>query len=80
MRSTHRPSGGTRRTEHRSTAAPRPVQQAALGDARFAALLAQANTFFANAERDMVAEKAAAITEIKALMLAHGLTVDDIGD
>ena len=43
-------------------------------------LIGKASAFFATAERDMVAEKAAAITEIKALMAEYGLTLDDLRD
>ncbi|MDP3519733.1 MAG: hypothetical protein Q8S02_03855 [Hydrogenophaga sp.] len=51
-----------------------------MGDDRFQFLLAQANAFFDSAERDMVAEKAAAIVEIKALMAEHQLSLDDLQD
>jgi len=51
-----------------------------LGDDRFQALLAKANAFFAEAERDTVAERAAAIVEIKALMTEYGLSVQDLLD
>ncbi|HEX5389422.1 MAG TPA: hypothetical protein VFW67_06625 [Burkholderiaceae bacterium] len=56
------------------------MQQPALGDDRFRALLAQANAFFDTAERDVVAEKAAVIAEIRALMAEYQLDVDDLRD
>ena len=64
----------------RAKEAARPHQQPALGEDRYQALLAQANAFFATAERDMVAEKAAAIVEIQALMAEYGLTLDDLAN
>ena len=51
-----------------------------LNDQRCPDLIGKASAFFASAERDMVAEKAAAITEIKALMAEYGLTLDDLKD
>jgi antitoxin component HigA of HigAB toxin-antitoxin module len=41
-------------------------------------LIRGASAFFAAAERDEVAERAAAIEEIKALMDEYGLTVQDL--
>lgn len=80
MRSTYRSHKPQRPTDRSSKPAARPVQQAALGDDRFQFLLAQANAFFGTAERDMVAEKAAAIVEIKALMAEHQLSLNDLQD
>ena len=77
MRSSHRPAKPVHRNDHRTSASP-PVQRNPLGDDRFAALLAQASSFFDQAERDMDAEKAAAIEEIKALMQEYGLSLEDI--
>ena len=48
-----------------------------MGDNRFQELIRGASAFFAQAERDVVAEKAAAIVEIQALMAEYGLTVAD---
>lgn len=64
----------------KSSPSPAPVSQTPLGDDRFQALLAKANAFFAEAERDTVAERAAAIVEIKALMTEYGLSVQDLLD
>jgi antitoxin component HigA of HigAB toxin-antitoxin module len=49
-----------------------------LGDDRFQELIRGASAFFAAAERDEVAERAAAIEEIKALMNEYGLTAQDL--
>jgi hypothetical protein len=38
----------------------------------------KAGAFFAAAERDVEAEKAAAITEIQGLMMEYGITVEDL--
>lgn len=57
-----------------------PTRSEPLNDQRFHDLIGKASAFFATAERDMVAEKAAAITEIKALMAEYGLTLDDLRD
>jgi len=51
-----------------------------LNDQRFQDLIRKASTFFSAAERDLDAEKAAAIAEIKASMQQYGLTVDDLRD
>jgi uncharacterized protein YciW len=56
------------------------MQQTPLGEDRFQSLLTQANAFFAEAERDKVAERAAAITEIQALMAQYGLSTQDLLD
>ena len=58
--------------------APKPVRQEPLGDDRFPELIRGASAFFAAAERDEQAERAAAIEEIKALMTEYGLTVQDL--
>ena len=57
-----------------------PLPQTPLGDDRFQSLLAKANAFFAEAERDVVAERAAMITEIRALMAEYGLSIEDLED
>lgn len=57
---------------------PGAAVRAPLGDDRFNSLLAQANAFFAEAERDTVAERAAVIEDILNLMREHGLSVDDL--
>jgi endonuclease YncB( thermonuclease family) len=75
-RSSRQPSDwGKRSTSNVS----RPVQ-AELGEDRYKALLAQVNAFFSTSERDMVAEKAAAIIEIKKLMIEYQLTTEDLLD
>lgn len=60
----------------------RPKQTAApttpLGDNRFQELIRGASAFFAQAERDVVADKATAIREIQALMAEYGLTLADL--
>jgi hypothetical protein len=73
----HRP---VRWGERKPAAANAPVSQTPLGDARFQALLSKAHAFFAEAERDDVAERAAAIVEIKALMTEYGLSIQDLED
>lgn len=55
-----------------------PAVRAPLGDDRYNSLLAQANAFFAEAERDTVAERSAVIADILKLMSEHGLSVDDL--
>jgi len=47
-----------------------------LGDDRFKELVSRASAFFATAERDVEAEKAATITEIKVLMDQYGITIE----
>lgn len=75
MRDHSRPFRPGRKTD---TTVPKPVRQAPLGDDRFQELIRGASAFFAAAERDEVAERAAAIEEIKALMDEYGLTVQDL--
>jgi uncharacterized protein YciW len=70
----------TRWGQRKPAPAPQPVPQTPLGDDRFQSLLAKANAFFAEAERDVVAERAAAITEIRALMAEYGLSIEDLQD
>lgn len=53
-------------------------RQAPLSDDRFHALLSKAGEFFAEAERDVEAEKPAVIAEIRQTMDVYGLTVDDL--
>lgn len=66
--------------QRNKTAISAPVRLTPLGDNRFEELVRQASAFFATAERDEVAEKAAAIEEIKHLMVEYGLTVEDLVD
>ena len=80
MRSTYKPHRPNPSGSRSAAPVLKPVQQVPLGDVRFQTLLAQANAFFNSAERDMVAEKAAAIVEIRALMAEYQLTLDDIQD
>jgi hypothetical protein len=54
------------------------VRQEQLSEDRFHHLLNQAGAFFAEAERDVEAEKAAAISEIIQRMVEHGLSIDDL--
>ena len=60
--------------------ASRPARKEPLGSDRFKELMQGASAFFAAAERDEVAERAAAIEEIKALMAEYGLTPADLDD
>jgi len=57
-----------------------PSRNEPLNDQRFNDLIGRANAFYATAERDMIAERAAAIAEIKGWMLEYGLSVDDLRD
>lgn len=57
-----------------------PARQTPLGDNRFEELVRQASAFFAAAERDEVAEKVAAIEDIRRRMIEYGLTVEDLVD
>lgn len=66
--------------QRNKTATSAPARQAPLGDNRFEELVRQASAFFAAAERDEVAGKAAVIEEIKLRMLEYGLTVEDLVD
>ncbi len=49
-----------------------------LSDARFQDLLSRAGAFFAEAERDVEGERAAAIQEILETLDRYGLTVADL--
>lgn len=80
MKSVYRTSQPFRSSNRLTPAAARPAERPALGDERFRALLAQANAFFDTAERDVVAEKAAVIADIRALMAEYQLDVDDLRD
>ncbi len=68
------------RTGHTLHASPSPVRTEPMGDHRFRELMADAGAFFANAERDVDAERAAAIAYIRARMVDHGLTTGDLSD
>ena len=57
-----------------------PAKYGLVSEAVPAHLLVKANAFFAQAERDVVAERKTAITEIQALMTTYGLSVDDLQD
>jgi len=75
----HPPTGrGVRKPARASEG--KPVSPTPLGDDRFQSLLAKANAFFAQAERDVVAERTAVITEIQTLMALCGLSVEDLQD
>jgi len=63
---------------HRRSSAPPPARQDPLTDRRFGDLLQQASAFFAQAERDPVAERQAVIAEIIETMARYGLTVEDL--
>lgn len=64
--------------QRNKTATRAPARQTPLGENRFEELVRQASAFFAAPERDEVAEKAAAIEEIKLRMREYGLTVEDL--
>ena len=49
-----------------------------MGDHRFRELMANAGAFFANAERDVHAERQAALAYIRARMAEYGLTTEDL--
>lgn len=66
--------------QRNKTATIAPARQTPLGDNRYEELVRQASAFFAAAERDEVAEKAAAIEDIKRRLLEYGLTVEDLVD
>lgn len=55
--------------------APSASRQMPLGDDRFKELVSRASAFFATAERDVVAEKAAMIDEIKGMMAEYQITL-----
>ncbi|MDZ4294016.1 MAG: hypothetical protein U1C47_19100 [Hydrogenophaga sp.] len=55
-------------------------KQVALSDQRFHALLSAAGEFFASFERDVDAEKAAALVDILALMTRYGISLEDLED
>lgn len=57
-----------------------PEKREPLTDQRFHSLLNAAGAFFASFERDMEAEKAAAIAEILCLMQRYGLSVEDVAE
>lgn len=58
---------------------PAPARQTTpMGDGRFQELMRGASAFFAAAERDVDAEKAAAIAEIRRRMDEYGLTIEDL--
>lgn len=54
------------------------ADKAPLSDERFQTLLSKAGAFFAEAERDVEAERAAVIEEILQTLALYGLTVDDL--
>lgn len=62
------------------TSTPAKIKQEPLGDQRYQELVAKAAAFFAQSERDVEAEKVAAIREILRLMDECGLTFDDLTD
>jgi hypothetical protein len=70
----NRPSDRTRGAA-RSVQSPTP-----LGEDRFQDLIRSASAFFAEAERDVDAEKTQAIREVRELMAEQGLSVTDLID
>lgn len=67
---------GNDRTKRTTASHTRPSPS--LDDGRYLDLMQKAGAFFAAAERDVEAEKAAAITEIQGLMMEYGITVEDL--
>lgn len=74
-RSKHRNDRGGAATSTRASSA---AEKAPLSDERFQSLLSKAGAFFAEAERDVEAERVAVIDEILQTLALHGLTVDDL--
>jgi hypothetical protein len=69
------------RPSDRTRGAARSVQSSTpLGEDRFQELIRSAGAFFAEAERDVDAEKTQAICEIRELMAEHELSVTDLID
>lgn len=74
------PGATHKKADHAAAAAKArpPEKREPLTDQRFHSLLSAAGAFFASFERDMEAERTAAITEILALMQRYGLSVEDV--
>ena len=73
--------GGKVKPYRSNTTPPRaPEKLAPLSDQRFRDLLNAAGSFFASFESDPAAEKAAAIAEIRDLMVRYGLAIEDLLD
>jgi len=68
------------KTKHKHPAPQPKPKREPLGDHRYQELVARAAAFFAEAERDVVAERATAIEEIGKLMDEYGITPDDLLD
>lgn len=70
------------RNARRAPARPEPVKSLKrkdpLSDTRYEDLLSKAGAFFAAAERDVEAERAAALVEIRQTMEIYGLTAEDL--
>jgi hypothetical protein len=75
VRSKHRNDRSAALTSARGNSA---ADKTPLSNERFQTLLSKAGAFFAEAERDVEAERAAAIEEILQTLAFHGLTVDDL--
>lgn len=67
-------------SERKSGTASPHLATVPLCDDRFQELIRSARAFFAEAERDVSADKAQAIGDIRRLMAEHGLTVEDLMD
>lgn len=75
------PQGAThKKADIAAAKAQEPEKREPLTDQRFHSLLNAAGAFFASFERDVEAEKAAAIAEILGLMQRYGLSVADVAD
>lgn len=69
------------KAERSLAARPRvPERREPLSDQRFDALMSAASAFYASFERDLEAEKAAAIVEILDLMQRYGLSLEHVAD
>lgn len=80
MSQAYKTYSSTRWAVRKPAPASPPLPQTPLGDDRFQSLLAKANAFFAEAERDVVAERTEMITEIRALMAEYSLSIEDLED
>lgn len=68
----------TRRTPARAVTNKPPERNDPLSDKRYQDLLSKAGAFFAEAQRDIEGERAAAIDEILQTLERYGLTVEDL--
>ncbi|MEZ5646279.1 MAG: hypothetical protein R3E94_12765 [Burkholderiaceae bacterium] len=74
----HKPHRDQPRRTPSTRTPPSPTRTDPLSDDRFQMLMRAAGSFFAAAENDTVAERAAVIEDIRRTMAEYGLTVDDL--